>query len=148
MVAALQPQRGMLEFVHKLRKPLKGGAMKSNFEGQVGGSDCEGNSGERRIYTDEERRMFEERLNAMSRAEFAAFVRDLTVDTVRNVFILPLVDALVAERRNMEVFLTSLKYSDFWEYRELMIEINNKNPGLVPEQVYRMAKEESLRRGN
>jgi len=33
-------------------------------------------------YTDEERRMFEERLNAMSRAEFAAFVRDLTVDTV------------------------------------------------------------------
>lgn len=116
--------------------------------GQDGDSGVEGTGENTRSYTDEERRMFVEKLNAMDRGEFAGFVRDATVDRIRDVFIVPLVDALMAERRNLDVILTSFKYEDFWEYRELMIEISKKNPGLVAEQVYRLAKSESLMRGN
>ena len=92
--------------------------------------------------------MFEEKLNSMSRAEYAAFIRDCALDSVRDVFIIPFVNSMLSERRNMDVLLTSFKYKDFWEYRELMLEISNKNPGVDAEQVYRLAKSESLLRGN
>ena len=92
--------------------------------------------------------MFEERLNSMSRAEYGAFIRNLAVDTVRDIFIVPLVTAMLAERRNMDILLTSLKYNDFWEYRELMIKVSNKNPGVDAEHVYQLAKKERLLRGN
>lgn len=104
--------------------------------------------GSSRTYTEEERRLFEEKLDSMSRAEYGAFIRDLAVDTVRDIFIVPLVTAMLVERRNMDVLLTSFKFKDFWEYRELMIEINSKNPGVDAEYVYRLAKKESLLRGN
>jgi len=101
-----------------------------------------------RTYTEEERKMFEEKLNSMSRAEYAAFIRDCAVDSVRDGFIIPFLNAMMSERRNMDVLLTSFKYKDFWEYRELMIETSKKNPGVDAEQVYRLARNESLLRGN
>lgn len=101
-----------------------------------------------RTYTDEERRMFEERLNVMNRAEYAAFIRDLVVDKVREALFLPLINTLKEEQKRLDIALTALKYEDFWEYRELMAGIDEKCRGLDAELVYHMAKKESLEKGN
>lgn len=110
--------------------------------------DSIGPEEEKRTYTDEERRMFEEKLNAMSRAEYAVFIRDLVVDRVRETLIVPMVNALLEEKKRLDVLLTALKYEDFWEYRESMAGISEKYRGLDAEHVYQLAKKDCMEKGN
>ena len=63
-----------------------------------------------RQYTQEEKGAFQDRLNNMPRAEFAAFVRDITIDMVRE------------------------------HYKDDMIKLSNTNPALSAKQVYHLAK--------
>lgn len=91
-------------------------------------------------YSAEERRAFEERLNSMSRAEFAAFIRDLTIDTVQEKSIKPIMDVIVTKEVQSQINTVSAKYADFWDYQKDMVALANANPSLNAEQVYHLAK--------
>lgn len=95
---------------------------------------------QRREYSDDEKAKFQEKLNSMSRAEFAAFVRDLTVETVKEQMFLPIQSAMVTEKVKDQIVDVSTKFPDFWDYRTEMINISNSNPTLNAEQVYHLAK--------
>jgi len=95
---------------------------------------------QKREYSDEEKTKFQEKLNSMSRAEFAAFVRDLTVETVKEQMFLPIQSAMVTEKVKDQIVDVSTKFPDFWDYRAEMIGISNSNPTLNAEQVYHLAK--------
>lgn len=95
---------------------------------------------QKREYSDEEKTKFQEKLNTMSRAEFAAFVRDLTVETVKEQMFLPIQSAMVTDRVKDQIVDVSGKFPDFWDYRAEMINISNQNPTLNAEQVYHLAK--------
>lgn len=95
---------------------------------------------QRREYSTEEKTAFQEKLNSMSRAEFAAFVRDLTVETVKEQMFMPIQSALVTDKVKDQIVDVSGKYPDYWDYRQDMINISNQNPTLNAEQVYHLAK--------
>ena len=91
-------------------------------------------------YSTEEKQAFQERLNGMTRTEFAAFVRDLTVDTVREQLFNPVVQTIVSEKVQNQIAEASTKHNDFWDYKQDMIPLANANPALTAEQVYHLAK--------
>jgi hypothetical protein len=91
-------------------------------------------------YSAEEKRAFEERLNGMTRAEFAAFIRDLTLDTVQERSIKPIIDVIVTKEVQGQINQVSAKYADFWDYQKEMVSLANANPSLNAEQVYHLAK--------
>jgi len=95
---------------------------------------------QKREYSADEKTAFQEKLNNMSRAEFAAFVRDLTVETVKEQMFLPIQSAMVTEKVKDQIVDVSGKYPDYWDYRNDMIAVSNQNPTLNAEQVYHLAK--------
>lgn len=95
---------------------------------------------QKREYSSEEKTAFQDKLNNMSRAEFAAFVRDLTVETVKEQMFLPIQSQMVTEKVKDQIVDVSGKYTDYWDYRGEMITVSNQNPTLNAEQVYHLAK--------
>jgi hypothetical protein len=93
-----------------------------------------------RTYNDAERQAFEERLNSMSRAEYAAFIRDVTVDTVKTQLFAPVVNTMVTEKVQTQIATAATKFPDFWDYKQEMIGLANVNPALTAEQAYHLAK--------
>lgn len=93
-----------------------------------------------RQFSSEEKTAFQERLNSMSRAEFAAFVRDLTVDTVKEHLFAPVVQSIVSEKVQTQIAEASTEFKDYWDYKDDMIKLANANPGLSAKQVYHLAK--------
>jgi len=86
----------------------------------------------------------EERLNNMSRIEFAAFLRDAikqeTLEEVKNVYFTPLAQAVTTERTRQEVEAAAREFPDYFDYREEMIKLAEANPSLNARQVYFLAK--------
>jgi len=97
-------------------------------------------TGLKREYSPDEKAAFQEKLNNMSRAEFAAFVRDLTVETVKEQMFIPIQNSLVTDKVRSQINDVSAKFPDFWDYKPEMIAISNSNPTLNAEQVYHLAK--------
>jgi len=91
-------------------------------------------------YSNEEKQAFQEKLNNMSRAEFAAFIRDLTVDAVREQMFNPVVQSIVSEKVQNQIAEASAEFKDFWDYKQEMIQLSNANPALSAKQVYHLAK--------
>lgn len=91
-------------------------------------------------FTSEEKEAFKEKLNKMDRAEYAAFIRDLTVDTVRDQLFNPVVQTIVSDKVQSQIAEATTKYADFWDFKQEMIVLSNENPRLTAEQVYRLAK--------
>jgi hypothetical protein len=94
-------------------------------------------------FSTEEKQAFQERLNNMSRAEFAAFIRDLTVDTVRDQLFTPVVQSIVSEKVQTQIAEAASEFPDYWDYKQEMIKLSNANPGLSAKQVYKLAKAET-----
>ena len=92
-------------------------------------------------YSPEERQAFLDKLNRMNRAEYAAFIRDLSVDIVRDKVVAPLVNALREEQTKREIAEMEARFPDYWKYRDAMINISNANPNLKAEQVYLLARQ-------
>jgi hypothetical protein len=95
---------------------------------------------QRKQWTTEERQQFEERLAGLSRAEFAAYIRDAVTQDIEQRVVKPLAQEVVQTRVLQDIENTSKKYSDFNDYRQDMINISNANPALGAEQVYLLAK--------
>lgn len=93
-----------------------------------------------REYSKEEKAAFEERLNNMSRAEYAAFIRDVTVDTVKTQLFAPVVNTIVTDKVQTQIAAAASKFPDFWDYKQDMISLANVNPALTAEQAYHLAK--------
>jgi hypothetical protein len=91
-------------------------------------------------YSAEEKQAFQDRLNNMTRTEFAAFVRDLTVDTVREQLFTPVVKSMVSEKVQNQIAEAATEFPDYWDYKQDMIKLSNANPGLNAKQVYHLAK--------
>jgi len=98
-------------------------------------------SEEERKYTDEEKQAFLDRLNRMNRAEYAAFVRDLAVDIVKDNTVMPLIEALRGEQVRREVAEIEARFPDYWKYRDSMINISKSNPNISAEQIYLLARQ-------
>jgi hypothetical protein len=91
-------------------------------------------------YTAEEKQAFQDKLNNMTRAEFAAFVRDLTVDVVREQMFTPVVQSIVSDKVQNQIAEAAAEFKDFWDYKQDMIVLSNTNPALSAKQVYHLAK--------
>ena len=90
--------------------------------------------------TKEQREEFQEKLTNMGRAEFAAFIRDAVVSDVCEKLFTPLAQTIVQDRVQQQIAAAQVKYPDFLDYREKMIEISQANPNLNAEQTYLLAK--------
>jgi len=95
---------------------------------------------QRKQWTQEERQAFEERLDSLSKGEFAAYIRDAVVEKVREELFAPLARDIVQSRVQQDIAATAAKYPDFGTFRDDMIVISNANPSLGAEQVYLLAK--------
>lgn len=93
-----------------------------------------------KTYSNEEKEAFQQRLNGMTRAEFAAFVRDLTVDTVREQMFNPVMNTMVSEKVQNQIAEAAAEFKDFWDYKQDMIALSNANPSLSAKQVYHLAR--------
>jgi len=88
----------------------------------------------------EDKAAFTEKVNNMSRVEFAKFISDLTVDTVREKLFNPIVQNIVSEKVQNQIAEASTEFPDFWDYKQDMIALSNANPALTAKQVYHLAK--------
>lgn len=95
---------------------------------------------QKKQWSAEERQQFEEKLDSLSKGEFAAYIRDAVVEKVREDLFTPLAREFVQERVARDIAATAAKYPDFGQHREAMIAISNANPALGAEQVYLLAK--------
>lgn len=93
-----------------------------------------------RQYTQEEKGAFQDRLNNMPRAEFAAFVRDITIDMVREQLFNPVVQTIVSDKVQGQISEAAAEFKDYWDYKDDMIRLSNANPALSAKQVYHLAK--------
>lgn len=103
-----------------------------------------GNGKGKETITDADRAKFEEKLSGMSRAEFAAFIRDAVktevIAEVKEVYFTPLAQAVTSERTRQEVEAAVKEFPDFFDYREEMTKLAESNPSLNAKQVYHLAK--------
>lgn len=94
--------------------------------------------GEKRPAREEKKELTEEDLENMSRKEYAAFIADKTLGAVGT-----LVSNLVQRQEFFETKKaqddTIKAYPDYWDYRNEMIVLSKKYPGVSPEDVYLIA---------
>jgi len=93
-----------------------------------------------KVWSAEDKAAFQEKVNNMSRIEFAQFITDLTVDTVRERLFNPIVQNIVSEKVQNQIAEASTEYPDFWDYKQDMIALSNANPALTAKQVYHLAR--------
>jgi hypothetical protein len=93
-----------------------------------------------RQYTQEEKGAFQDRLNNMPRAEFAAFIRDITIDMVREQLFNPVVQTIVSDKVQGQIAEAAAEFKDYWDYKDDMIRLSNANPALSAKQVYHLAR--------
>jgi len=90
--------------------------------------------------TEAEKAAFLTKLEGMSRAEYAAFMRDAIVAEVREQLFEPLVRVSISEKAQAQVAECAAKHQDFEEVRPKMIEVAREYPGINAEDAYQLAK--------
>ena len=93
-----------------------------------------------KVWSAEDKAAFTEKVNNMSRIEFAQFVSDVTEDRVREKLFTPIVQNIVSEKVQSQIAAATAEFPDFWDYKQDMIDLSNANPALTAKQVYHLAK--------
>lgn len=86
----------------------------------------------------------EEKLQGMTRAQFAAWIRDNVkqevMEETKQQLWSPLMQAVISDKTQRDIQAAEKQYPDFWEHKEAMAKIAEANPSLNVQQVYHLAK--------